>query len=747
MGGQLGLGEIAMNFRIVALSVLALSACKIAGDDGTKKPPAVSQVKEAPMAATPDSLARLYSWSKSCDRFGCSDSYRVTITHNTAKIATRTTLLNRTQADTTAPARFALAAAGDTTIITVQVSPVRQGSVAVAKAFAFRYPGPLAPQLAVAPDSVRITAPAVAADTTKLSVTATSYGGSGTLALTVLRDNVVSGTSAANPATFTVPRPAPGATTTIKACGTTTVPGSTSPSVCSAAVSYTTPSAPPPPDTVTPPPPPPLTGGDSIITERVDLTLHACQRQYIIGTNLQVALDTVKRGDCMRLPAGSVYTGNFRLRAKPGTGWIQIYSASTFPDTGVRFQPTKYPNVATIRTPNVMPALETDPSPDVSYYRIMGVKFDVVTSANMAYAITSFHNNAATAVSQIPHHIILDRIWVYGHPGLDTQRCVQLNSAHSAVINSWLEGCHHTGSDAQAVAVWNSPGPLAIINNYLEGSGENIMIGGADPRIPGLVPTNIVTVRNHINKPPEWQTIATHSNGLKWAVKNSVETKNVRRWYIAQNEITNNWISGQTGFILVMKSSNQSGGCGWCVAELVTVEENIFRNAPSFANFKALDEYSGGGGTGMNRIIVRNNYGSNIGAAGGRIYQLLGNSTDSTKALRDILIEGNIITGTSNNYIMLEGTSYRVAFRNNVGLRGSYGLFGNNKGEGLAAWNFYVGNYGGTASGNRLVNNLGQSLVPYPTGFTIDPSWPSNVAGVVDTVALKQKLTGVVVPR
>ena len=34
-----------------------------------------------------------------------------------------------------------------------------------------------------------------------------------------------------------------------------------------------------------------------------DLTLNACDRQYVIGTNLQTALDTVQRGDCIRLPA------------------------------------------------------------------------------------------------------------------------------------------------------------------------------------------------------------------------------------------------------------------------------------------------------------------------------------------------------------------------------------------------------------------------------------------------------------
>ena len=506
-----------------------------------------------------------------------------------------------------------------------------------------------------------------------------------------------------------------------------------------------------PTDTVVPVPPEDGPYSYDLLKRRVDLTLHACDRQYVIGANLQTALDTVKRGDCIRLPANAVYSGNFVLRAKPGTGWIQIYSYAAFPDDGIRFQPTKYPNVATIRTPNVAPALTTAPHPDASYYRIMGVKFDVAPTVTMAYAITDFNNNGATAVDQIPHHIILDRVWVQGHDGLDTQRCVAMNTGHSAVVNSWLEGCHHTGSDAQAIIVWNSPGPLAFDNNYLEGSGENIMIGGADPRIQGLVPTDITTCRNHINKPIAWQTVATHSNGKLWAVKNSIETKNVRRWLICGNEVTNNWKSGQTGFILVMKSSNQSGGCPWCVAEEVIVERNRFVNSPSFANFKALDDYSFGGGIGMNRVTVRANYADRVGwstvsGADRRIYQMLGHATDTLKTLRDIVIEGNVVNTTTQNYMMFDGgPTLRLTMRNNVGYHGMYGVFGSGSGVGASAWNAWTRH--STASGNILVTKTGDNLGAYPAGFTLTPTWPQNVPGAVDTTALIAELQGVVVPR
>ena len=51
-----------------------------------------------------------------------------------------------------------------------------------------------------------------------------------------------------------------------------------------------------------------------------------------------------------------------------------------------------------------------------------------------------------------------------------------------AVIDSYLSEAHVVGFDSQAICGVNGPGPFKIVNNYLEGSGENVMFGGADPR-------------------------------------------------------------------------------------------------------------------------------------------------------------------------------------------------------------------------------------------------------------------------
>ena len=38
---------------------------------------------------------------------------------------------------------------------------------------------------------------------------------------------------------------------------------------------------------------------------------------------------------------------------------------------------------------------------------------------------------------------------------------------------------HMVGADTQAVISYHTPGPIKIVNNYLQAAGENILLGGA----------------------------------------------------------------------------------------------------------------------------------------------------------------------------------------------------------------------------------------------------------------------------
>src|SRR5207244_10542650 len=79
------------------------------------------------------------------------------------------------------------------------------------------------------------------------------------------------------------------------------------------------------------------------------------------------------------------------------------------------------------------------------------------------------------APDAVPHDIIFDRCYIHGDAAKGSRRGIALNSAQSAVVDSYLADFKEAGADSQAIAGWTGPGPFKIVNNYIEGAGENII--------------------------------------------------------------------------------------------------------------------------------------------------------------------------------------------------------------------------------------------------------------------------------
>ena len=222
------------------------------------------------------------------------------------------------------------------------------------------------------------------------------------------------------------------------------------------------------------------------------------------GGQLQIALNMAQPGDTIALEAGAVFRGNFILPKKSGSRWIIIRSAAAdglLPSEGTRVGPELAPAMPKLITPNSSPVILT--APGAHHYRFIGIEFGVATNVSRLRSIVAFGGRQEKD-TDTPHHLILDRCYVHGHALLDGFRGVLLNSAWSAIIDSYISDMHVRGFDSQAILGYNGPGPFKIVNNYLEGAGENIMFGGADPVIRNLVPSDIEIVRNHLAKPRSW---------------------------------------------------------------------------------------------------------------------------------------------------------------------------------------------------------------------------------------------------
>lgn len=415
------------------------------------------------------------------------------------------------------------------------------------------------------------------------------------------------------------------------------------------------------------------------------------------GGNLQHALELARGGDVIQLQPGAVYRGPFVLPAKGNAREIVIRTAASegtgdgqLPPPGNRVTPRHRGALAVLEAAHdyVVTA-----EPGAGRYRLVGLEIRPARRT-FAFNVVELGNGNERSIQELPHDIRIERSYVHGDPALGSRRGVALNGRAMAVVDSYLSDFKEDGADTQAICGWNGPGPFEIINNRLEGAGENIMFGGADPAIPDLVPSDIRIRRNHITKPLEWRRAA---RGSDWAVKNLIELKNARRVLIEGNIIEHNWPDAQNGFAVLFTVRNQDGGAPWAVIEDVTFTNNIVRAVTSGINLLGRDDNHPSGMA--QRIRIANNLFAGIGDppfgegdGDGRFLQMLEESSD-------VIVEQNTILQTGH-ITLLEGRGHRrFVFRNNIVRHNEFGIFGSGHAPGLDT----IGRY---LPGALIVGNL-----------------------------------------
>ena len=438
------------------------------------------------------------------------------------------------------------------------------------------------------------------------------------------------------------------------------------------------------------------------------------------GGDLQAALNTAQQGDVIELANGATFTGNFVLPNKgtANASWIVIRPATfaNLPVEGKRMTPALAASLTLpkILSPNSVSAVLT--AAGAHHFRLTGLEISATPATTLTYAAIALDGAAnggtQTTMAQLPHDLVLDRLYIHGFSTLTLRRCIALNSASTAIVDSWLSDCHEKGSDSQAIAGWNGAGPFKIVNNYLEGAGENIIFGGSDPGVPNLVPSDIEIRYNHFYKPLSWK-------GL-WTVKNLLELKNAQRVLVEGNIFENSWTDGQNGTAIVFKSVNQNGSCTWCVTQDVTFRRNLVRNMGSAVNTAGSPDNSFAT-IPARRIVITDNIFANINAGpydgDGRVFATYGSATQ-------VLITHNTAMAPTNSAFTFGpfGTKQLgfVAKDNLVG-GGAYGLLGDNF-LGVQAFATYTPD--GVFMGNVMI--IAPSAGTFPPGN----SYPATAAAV-----------------
>ena len=449
-------------------------------------------------------------------------------------------------------------------------------------------------------------------------------------------------------------------------------------------------------------------------------------------STLQGALNAASDGDALTLPAGSVCSGHFTYSLKRNA--VILTTATTLPPEGVRVTPQSASTFAVLETNNSQPAL--DVKAFASGLRVVGISFRAALTNKLTYALVNLGPVVHSADS-LAHDITLDRVYMQGHDSLQLQRCVTANAARVAILDSYLAGCHYKGADAQAVIAWNSPGPLKIVNNYLEGSGENVLFGGADPSIPNLIASDIEFRRNWLRKPDSWRD----STGFNpWTEKNILELKSARRVLIEGNVLEGSWPDGQTGFALWIKSANQSGHCDWCGSSDVVFRWNRIIKATAGIAVTRGEAYSGGTYDPVHNVDIHDIQMDSVG------------TRDLVTSRRLIYLSGDMagisvahVTSTDGgNYhaLTLGGAAFTSGvFRDNLLTSGNYGVVCDGKGFGATA---LTNCWGGTFAGNVLEGKAtGASQGTFPAGNIYPATLPYTGTAGVDRAELAKRLAGV----
>jgi hypothetical protein len=322
-------------------------------------------------------------------------------------------------------------------------------------------------------------------------------------------------------------------------------------------------------------------------------------------------------------------------------------------------------------------------------------------------------STAQATIASIAHDIVLDRSYIHGSASVSLKRCVGLNSASSAVIDSYLSECHGEGQDAQAIGGWNGPGPYKIVNNYLEGSAENILFGGADPAIPNMIPSDIEIRRNHIAKPTSW-------HGGRWLIKNLLELKNAQRVLIEANVFENNWQNGQEGAAIVMWSVNQGGKAPWATMQDITFRRNIVRNVGAGFQIAATSDYTS---VPTQRMDISDNLVYGIDQPGfegnGRGFQIGGGGS-----IADLNVSHNTVLGSTLTALTLGGEpSTMLTVTDNVLSGGAYGIIGSGTGVGSASWTAF-------APDGSFLRNVLVIAPEYASQFPTGNFYPASLAAV-----------------
>jgi hypothetical protein len=291
------------------------------------------------------------------------------------------------------------------------------------------------------------------------------------------------------------------------------------------------------------------------------------------------ALTASVPGDVIVLDAGVTYTGSFRIPAKvnPNQNWIYVVSSNLVNlPASTRVSPANVADMPKLVSTNAAPII--DVLAGANYWRFVGLNItETYVSSNLLFG-------NYTSSTPLPDNIFIDRCYIHGLPTASVHRAILANDTNFAIVDSYVSDIQGPGVETQGIALWTTPGPIKIVNNYISATTENVMFGGAGGPANPYVPSDIEMRNNYLFKPLSW--VGTSS------IKDAFEIKSGQRVLFDSNTIENVWANAQNGFAFQLTvRTSQSGDIA--VVSDITITNNVLKNVVAGFNTLAKDDTCG----------------------------------------------------------------------------------------------------------------------------------------------------------
>jgi len=397
-----------------------------------------------------------------------------------------------------------------------------------------------------------------------------------------------------------------------------------------------------------------------------------------LGANLQGLLDAAPSGAVFAVPPGVVFTGALTIR-KP----VTLVTAGAWP-------------VRRCTGPEGLGVLQGT----------VVIEAPDVTLRNLALVGTAKGNTVLTTGLRSR----IDGCLVRGS-ALGQHRGIAVNSRGVTITRTRVDQIW-SDQDTQAIAGWTGTAALVVEDCALEASGENVLFGGADPASADAIPTDMLITKCELTKDLAWRT----QTGV--TCKNLLELKNAKRVVVSGCTGTYSWLSGQTGFAILLTVRNQEGTAPYSTIEDVVIEDNVWRHLGAGVQILGRDDSPKKPSQRLQRVTLRRNRFEDVDpmawGGAGRLVQISGGPADLT-------LDGNVFEGAHiNSALTFDDVALpteRLIVTGNRFLEGTYGIKGPGVPMGTPTLEAFAPGYVWT--NNVMVKGDSGRVVPYPKGTTM----------------------------